>query len=477
MKKLGIIVLAVALVAALTLPYVFGTFTEDQVQARVAQLSQEGGWIDADMRSYQRGWFGSAAKIDVVLSPASLAQLDEMGARAPDPRAASAVIALAAILSRPFTVDVQMSHGPLMLQDGADLGFSRMTARLDPDTEGLDALLETLGIPYLFEFRGRTGLDGVFRFDADSPPIDHTDDGDRLHSSGMQLEGRVNAERVSARAQAESLAIATGPWRLEVEGFTAEGDNILFPEGLVLGSFETRLDRVTLHNHDVSDAPLFEAVRPSFAGDLDRNGTGALVDAEIRKSVERLRAGEILLEGAAFGMSARNLDIVAVRQYYDAAQRDFAAAPPARALLARLLGASPTIALEPVRFRLNGESFEASLEAEVRGGAVPASTGLDVLDRALWADILTGAASINLSKTLAEDLAVEFGKMQLRGTGQLSDEEIEASVASQVGLILLVMSAQGFLQEIGDNYAMEIRYADGTLRVNGRELPLGLALR
>jgi hypothetical protein len=112
------------------------------------------------------------------------------------------------------------------MRDGARLELSAMVARLDPATEGLEELLESLGIPYLFEFRGRTGFDRVLRFDADLPPIDHVENGDRVQSSGVLIDGSLDGRRLVSRGRLESLAIESGPWRFDVLGLATDGDNV-----------------------------------------------------------------------------------------------------------------------------------------------------------------------------------------------------------------------------------------------------------
>ena len=63
---------------------------------------------------------------------------------------------------------------------------------------------QTLGVPYLFEFRGRTSYLGL-TFDADAPPFELPIDEALLTFSGGTLSGSFAGRRLDADAQIGSV--------------------------------------------------------------------------------------------------------------------------------------------------------------------------------------------------------------------------------------------------------------------------------
>src|SRR5205814_2774368 len=134
------------------------------------------------------------AKIGLGLSPDYLAQ---MGARGAPVDA----------LGQRVTIAVDFAHGPVAVQNGVHFGWSTMVARLDPETLKLAEIEQQLGVPYIFEFRGRTGFGGGVAFDADMPPMDVPTGSAQLKFSGAKLEGTYARNRPASRAHADSPVV------------------------------------------------------------------------------------------------------------------------------------------------------------------------------------------------------------------------------------------------------------------------------
>ena len=147
MRRVAVFAVAAVALALLGLPPVLGMLTESQVTARVAALD-ESGVLKASLRSYERGWFRSHARIAVGLAPRLIAKLDALGA-------AGGMPSFAASLDRNAPVEIEIAHGPLAVLDGVHFGWSKIVARFDPRSSAVVALDQSLGVPYLFEFRGR----------------------------------------------------------------------------------------------------------------------------------------------------------------------------------------------------------------------------------------------------------------------------------------------------------------------------------
>ena len=71
---------------------------------------------------------------------------------------------------------------------------------------GVTELQQTLGVPYVFEFRGRTGFGGNLAFDADAPAFDLPIDEALLKFSGATFDGTFDGARdLSARMHVAAL--------------------------------------------------------------------------------------------------------------------------------------------------------------------------------------------------------------------------------------------------------------------------------
>src|SRR5205814_2023579 len=79
MRRVAVFAVAAVALALLGLPPVLGMLTESQVTARVAALD-ESGVLKASLRSYERGWVRSDARIAVRVAPRRMPTLAALGA-------------------------------------------------------------------------------------------------------------------------------------------------------------------------------------------------------------------------------------------------------------------------------------------------------------------------------------------------------------------------------------------------------------
>jgi hypothetical protein len=138
--------------------------------------------------------------------------------------------------------------------------------------------------------------------------------------------------------------------------------------------------------------------------------------------------------------------------------------------LLRALDASPSFALDPVRFRLDDEPFVGRLEIVTNPSPVG---GVDLRSPASLLELFTTTADIELSKKLAQGLAL-LAALRYVGEAGLPPDQLRNFAEAQSGIFLLTLVSQGILTDTGDGYRAELRLADGALTVNGSVLPLGL---
>jgi hypothetical protein len=226
MNKLVVTAAVLLALLLLAVPRVLGSITEARVRERVAAIDA-GGLLSAEVTSFDRGWFGSTAKIELGFAPQYLSQMAALGAAPGDSRA---------------TIAVDFAHGPVAVLEGVHLGWSKMVARLDPEMPGVTELQEQLGVPYLFEFRGRTSFAGELAFDADVPPIDLPIEAAQPSSPAF-LKARTREPRSNrTRTSNRSSSPPTGTFALS--DLRAVADNRILSQYVMPGEAEFSIGRV-----------------------------------------------------------------------------------------------------------------------------------------------------------------------------------------------------------------------------------------
>jgi uncharacterized protein YdgA (DUF945 family) len=190
------------------------------------------------------------------------------------------------------------------------------------------------------------------------------------------------------------------------------------------------------------------------------------------------------LADAELAIAVADLDAEAMRDYYETVQLVMGQQPAASPdelfaalvpVFERLVDGGPNLAVDPIRFAMNGEPFFAKILVDVDPAALPPAAQRNYQDPTLWLAASTVTAEAQVSKVLAQDLARQAMVMQLAGSGDpsLTEEDINAQAEAQVGLMLVQLTGMGMLQDAGDSYTTSARFASGTLTVNGTPVPLG----
>jgi uncharacterized protein YdgA (DUF945 family) len=230
-------------------------------------------------------------------------------------------------------------------------------------------------------------------------------------------------------------------------------------------------------------------VDPTSAG-FEYSGMSVRNDVSLDSATNRLElrlsvgADSILVPGsrvanAKLGLTVRDVDAAALHAYLQASEDTKADGDPTTqadvdAATRALLASGPTLALDPLEFRLDDEPFSGHAQIAANAAAVPPPGPVDWEYPALLLRLFTSTAELNASKKLAQRLAVLAPGAQLAGDPTLPREQVRSIAEAQSGLVLLGLTAQGILRDTGDAYRTELRLADGALTVNGTLLPLGV---
>ena len=466
MNKLALLAAALLLVVLVALPRVVGGITEARVVERVAAIDAN-PQAAAELTSFDRSWFRSTARIELTFGPGAVAGSE-----------AAADMPLGVFITLPIVVE--FAHGPIALLDGVHFGWSKLVARPDAEAPGISELTRTLGVAYLFEFRGRSGYLGGLDFDADAPPFELPIDEALLTFSGATLAGNFAAPQLQADARIAAVQFVSPTGTLAVRGVRVAADNELRSQYVMPGEASFSVDSISMTGARGA-APLFEAANLKIASDTAVDPAGELLELDVTYNVDSVRLEDNELTAGAVAIAVRNLDLAAVEAYgavaTDAATAGADPASIAASLgphLERALRRGPTLTLDPLRFRYDGEPFDGRVELTTNTARLPAAGTLSLDNPLLLAGLVNATADVRLSKTLAAELAQLAARLQLGADSTLSPDELEYMAEAQSGLMLTMLTGQGVLIEEGDSYVSSIDYRDGTTTLNGNVLPLGL---
>ena len=482
MKQLAV-VMVVVIVAAAGMPVVVGTLAENRLTQQTEIISGN-EFFAVDVRDYERGWLTSSALVDIGLSEEYQERIAEMLTREENQPGAAANIE--EMLGRTVSLTVDLSHGPLIAEDGLRAGFASSVIRLDPETVGLDKLLAKLGIPYLFEIRTHSGFTGSSAFEAEVPPMVFEDPNGSFSFSGLTAEGTydLGTRQVVADGRVESMEIDSELMTITAENLTLNGDYRMLSNYIWEGPVELVLERMTVLNATPTGPPFVEASNVGLTARTSLNDAGDRLDMDASYYVDSVSGDELSLTDGRFDVAMRNLDVTAFEAYNRVTQQlmfepDEMALllPELQEALYQLLAAEPGMELGPLNFIWNGDPFEAVLRIRTDAEMLPPQVAFSMMDPSLWTRLFAVEAEMDVAQDLAEWLAIEASKYQLRRSAsdgeELTPEELDAMAESQGPGMLLLLVAQGMIETSQIGYRSELSFERGILDVNGREIPLG----
>ncbi len=462
MNKLALAASALLVLTLLALPALVGSVTEARVRERVAAIDASPN-VGAEVTSFDRGWFRSRATIELELVP---------------PNAAAQSAPLGAFGMLPIALE--LAHGPIAVLDGVHFGWSKATARADRSAPRIADLEQTLGVPYLFEFRSRTSYRGNVAFDADAPPFELPISEALLTFSGATFGGTFAAPRLAADAQLGSVTVASPTGAFSVSGLQATLDNELRSQYVMPGQAAFSIASISATGPVHGAVPTFAASNVRVRSNVEVDASGSALDMRVNYDVDSLELGASEITAGTAELRVRKLDVAAL-EAYGALVRDAAAtgSDPVAVLaslgpqLERALKAGPSLAIDPLRFRHDGEPFEGRIEITADPSRLPAAgiSSVDSVLAALW--LVDVSAEARFSKTLATRAATMMAALQLGNDPSIPPEQLDYMAEAQAGLMLTMLAGQGMLVDDGDSYRTSLDYTDGALTLNV-SAPLGL---
>lgn len=475
MKKAIPVAIVILVAAALGLPRVFGGLAESQVEARVATINA-GDALRVTVDDYARGWFSSTADLTVRLAPELVSQLDSGPADIP------AWVSTESVLP----VRAELGHGPLGVGAGPFLGLSSVVARPHPEAAWVQDVAETYAMPYLFEFRARTGLTGRTAFDADIPSVDTAATGGDTRFSGAALEGTLHGNHLVADVDIDTLDVAAPDVSARMSDVRAALDTRFLGNNRNTGSASVEIAELGVAVQSAAAQSVqMQGVRIATEGTLEDDAWSSRLDYTADTITP---PNGRTIESAALGVAVEGLDDAAMTEVQalleDGGVDPDTGAPNVSqaelmAVLNEVLAGTPSLEIAPIGFTRDGEAFDANVRLDVREDATPLDPGALASGPQAWMRLVDGALDATIAKPLARQIAVAATQAQLAAqapqNGGNSGDPAQAA-ESQARLVLVMLAGQGFIEEGEDAYSTQIRLADGSLTINGQPLPTGGAM-
>ena len=493
MNKPVAAIVVVAAVLVIGIPPVIGTFTEQRVMAQAEQFeAMADNAYNFEVREYDSGWFTSTARVQARLDAEYVQQIVDTVNQKDNMAATITTIIIESFLGKSIPIEIELGHGPIMFNNGLQLGVLSSVIRIDPETEGLSELLETLGIPHLFEAHTLTGITGVSRFTGEIPPIEVTNGNAEISFSGFNIKGTYNflARQIDSIGSVEFLrANAPGIGTAAIEDVLLTADVTGHSSILWLGEVATDVGNVTV-NGVTPQGPFNLAITNAGASfSTAINDSGELISIEGSYYVNSLKDSDGLdLAVARIELGLSDFSRKALEEYYAYSQHianDPRTAPPLipgiQDMLYLTLLTSPTIQIGPATFLWQGEPFDANLRIDINGSVLPPQDEFSMLDIRTITSSITVTGFADMSPELAETLAVESMKYQLRtgatqADNQIPEDDLNAMAGAQAIGMLLGLVAQGVLIESDTGYRSDFKFENHELTMNGNVFPLGLPL-
>ena len=473
-KRAPIIVVGIIVLVLLAAPLAIGMMTENALTQQVGIYTQNPALV-TNVESYERSWFTSRAELGIRLSDSYLEQLDTLGQ--------GSISQMLGGSSLPVIVEI--FHGPVLLNDGFAIGSAGVKAYVDPESQLGILAAQFLGIPYLFEYRGRGGFGGGFQFEGEIPPFENALGETSYAFSGFDFSGVMQAGDTQLTALLESASYQSPLESVLVEGVVVDVDYDYRQGMLPLSNMALNIRRVTTSNPLLGAQPLIALEDAGFGGTMIENDAGTYIDVQAFYRLGKFDAAGLFSIGDFdLSIDLNHLEAEAAAVLYEL-YREQISLPPfeqdlsvLEAPLARLLAGEPTLTINPLHFAMAGGEFNATANVSLDNDALPTGGMRDFQDLMVLQQGLVMDLDMTASKRLVEYLGGMLMEQQLAFVtgpdGQpMPLDQIQAMASAQLNLMLTGLAAQGLLVDEGDSYSMAFQLNNGTATANGQPIPLG----
>ena len=484
MKKVVAAVIALVIIAA-GLPALLGVMAQNRINS-LAETASSDFLFRVTVTGYQRGWASSLATLNVALSERNKAMFSEgfPGSGAPD-----FYEDFKDLIDAELQMVIEIVHGPLLTRGGVGLGLADVMARVDPAMDGLDELKSMLGMTGPGEFQVRVGIGTNSTFRLALPALSFTGSEGTIASSDLITEGTYDVvqNHQVVHSTMDRLEFTRRGTAITMEDMFQSVDSTAVGAGIWLGTSETGIGSLSISNPE--NAPVLRLDNLNFRTRNAEDESGDRIN-----TTSELDAGsvEIALDGEpqsmadiSMDLAMRNVDLSALTAYIgvllDVTGTNAAATDPA-ALLAELqpivhelLAAELEIELGPLGFQWDGGDLLGRIMVGIDNEMLPAEPGFVLMDPGIWSRLVNVEVELDVDRNVAELIAAQMLKSQRAAPAGIPGDVPVDVLQEQARGALILLVAQGMLEQTETGYRFRGSYENGLVDVNGRTLPLGAA--
>jgi uncharacterized protein YdgA (DUF945 family) len=342
LKRGPLIVVGIIVLVLLATPMAIGMINENAMHRRVERMTGA-GVLETRIADIDRGWFDTKARLEIGISPDYLSAVQ--GGQ-PDPM----VMMMFGGFTLPVIVDIK--HGPLLFDDGFGIGTASVHAYVEPGSDLATLADQFFGMPYIFDFRGRSGFGSGLRYEGEVPPIDIALPDVSVTSSGITFAGVFGGSDSATTGELASLSLQSPFASAILEALTFHSDmRRASPESMPTGDTRVALARVAVSDPLQGAAGSFAVEDVGMDSTIVANDSGDRLDVSALYSVGRVSVpGGFELSNAEVGLKLGNIDRQSADEFFQLANTLTATADP-DAMLAlleplgeRLLAGNPELA-------------------------------------------------------------------------------------------------------------------------------------
>lgn len=480
MKRMTLVLALVLLV--LISPLYVGIQIEKDARAALAENQYPGYEVTLEV---DRGYRHSTYLIGYGFDPDYFASPDMTPEQ----------LALVQEWTRGFELAVQVEHGPLLWQHGQGFGAAAFELNLGAELgDQFAAFLDQIGQETLGWITGQVSFSGdidlnylvrEFEFVQTSNGVPLA----RLEFEGLSGKATVAdwGQSIDFEAEYGAARMSWGPagdkGRMELAAQPLKGAfqrNAEF-EQLYTGSMQWQIPHLFWQQQELGLLQLDDMVLVirSEMPDSER------IQLSYRFTLDELQLDETRLTDVELGFAYRSIDAAAANAYIEIFSRMESNDPEIMQqmllqyvddYLPQVLAKDPGLALDPLRFSLDGESVNVRLTVNLVGDQVVLP--LNPINPFALLYALSGELSVDASAAAVERLV----RMQVTESIDASiaanpeaavDESMrETMIEQQSNMMLLMATEQGFLNREGDRLTSRITLANGLLDINGMQMPV-----
>jgi|GEM_PF-5119896 len=471
MKKLLGLIVAIALAFFLVTPFVLGVQAEKKIQALISHLNAYPSY-KAEIDTFEKGWFSSQVNLRVGLAlPEDIFADADMD-----------------VNSMMLTGVIDLHHGPLLLNEGLQLGWYHWHLTLNhTEAEGI------------FEQHGQVVLNGQTRFYDQLPAFGYplAEENLQLQVSDYRGEGEINRQGLLRyRGSLPWLTLESDNDNARVDDIRVEVDGNLArldPELLLYpGEFVLRLGRIEANLEDDTAINTFrlQDLEVETAVTIPPEATQLSINVQTR--LQSLEADEWFLRNLQSELAFDNISMDFYRAYHRAHaalyesmnindQNTFSTWDYGQFItpevLRSLVEKGPSVRLENLSAQLPQGEFAGQVGIHIKADTPPPTQ----LNDFFWMiGAIQAQMQLQADHSLADYYAQRWAEPGIRRAASinvdLTEAEVQQQIAEQAQTFLASLSEEGWIVSAGNTWRSQLAYNSGEFTVNGQPMPLGSLL-